>query len=403
MDSIAGLRTIKSIRATLDKLPKGLNDTYEKILAKIPKSDIEIAQRILLWLAFAVIPLTLWELHIAIAIDSSLDYFEEESRLGDAQGILDLCGSLVTVSDQGYVTLAHLSVKDYLLSSEIRLANEVSAFSMVEAEANHDLAISCLSYLSFRELAKGPSKSCDDYVERLTRNPLLKHASIGWPYYSRAAKTTKKLKTFMSTFFSPQMRGSFMSWVQILNAESAFDWDFYPRHATPLYYAASFGLDKIVDDCINAGHEINAPGSCFGGTALHGAVLRNHVPVMALLLKAGAEPSRADLNGVTPLHTAVIHGKMETVALLLEYGASKDSLDEVGDSPRDWATKAGRWDCVELLNDQRPISGVNDFQNASSQEGVGKHSGAYCPEFYRRRSGLGSSFVVKVEIGKSVL
>ncbi len=68
-----------------------------------------------------------------------------------------------------------------------------------------------------------------------------------------------------------------MSWVQDLNADYSFKYNLYPQHATSLYYAASFCLDHIVNALIENGAVLDAPGSRFGGTALHGAVLRCHV------------------------------------------------------------------------------------------------------------------------------
>jgi ankyrin repeat protein len=142
---------------------------------------------------------------------------------------------------------------------------------------------------------------------------------------------------------------TFMSWVQILNAEYSSDWNFYPQHATPLYYAASFGLTEMVKRLIETRINLNAPGSRFGGTALHAAVIRNHIDVMKLLLGADAKPSQADFHLITPLHTAAAHGNVDAAAMLLEFGASKDAVDETEETPYDWAVEAGQVDCQHLL------------------------------------------------------
>jgi hypothetical protein len=334
---------------------------------KISKNDTEIVRRILLWLAFAVLPLTLEEVHGAVAIEQGIDHLDEESLLSSPQDILSLCGSLISVSDQGHVRLAHLSVKEYLLSSEICHNSSVSSFAMAPSDANHELAVNCLTYLSFKNLTQGPSPTSDDYVDRLMRQPLLKHAATGWAYYVRASSPTPKLKDFIFDFFSPQSREKFMSWVQVLNADYSFKWDIYPRHATSLYYAASFGLSETVETLINSGADLNAPGSRFGGTALHGAVLRYHIPVMKLLLEAGADPSRADFNGVTPLHTAVAYGNVEVISMLLKFGASKDALDGVGETPYDWAETAGWSESRNLLLGLTAKTGGN-ARETSQQE-----------------------------------
>lgn len=122
-----------------------------------------------------------------------------------------------------------------------------------------------------------------------------------------------------------------------MNSDGIFTWNDYPRHATRLYYAASFGLGDIVDGLIKSGVDLDVPGSRFGGTALYGATLWEHIPVMKALLKAGASPSRADFNLITPLHTAVIYGNVKVIKLLLEFGASKSAADSLGETPYDWA------------------------------------------------------------------
>jgi hypothetical protein len=183
MDSMTRLRTVKAIRAALKELPQGLDDTYQQILTRIPRHNAETTRRVLLWLAFAVIPLTLDEVHTAIAINPALDYLDEESRLRSAHDILSLCGSLITVSDQGHVSLAHLSVKDYLLSAETKLQPSVSAFTMSAGDANHEPAMNCLSYILFTEFGKGPSSTSEGYVARLAKHLVLKHAATAWAYY----------------------------------------------------------------------------------------------------------------------------------------------------------------------------------------------------------------------------
>ena len=253
LDAIATLRTVKSIKNALQELPRGLNEIYENILKQISKTDAEVVRRILLWLSFTVLPLTLKELHTAAAVELSLDELDDEACLNSSEDILYMCGSLVSVSEQGHIRLAHLSVRDYLLSSEIRQSNSVSAFALTPLEANHELALNCLTYLSFGDLGSGPSPSSDDYADRLARHPLLKHAATAWPYYVRASNSSLHLEELILKFFSPQCREIFMSWVQVLNADFNFKWDLYPRHATSLYYASSFGLTKIVDALIREG------------------------------------------------------------------------------------------------------------------------------------------------------
>ena len=349
MDSMSSLRTVKAIRTALKELPRGLDETYRRILEMIPVHSAGITRRILLWLAFTITPLTLDELHTAIAVDADLDYLDVESQLRTPEDILSLCGSLVSVSVEGIIGLAHLSVKDFLLSAETKLQPSISNFAVTACEANHELAFSCISYMMFTEFNKGPSTTSEAFVARCANHRFLKHAAVAWPYYLRASNPTSQLRRLVTSFFSPEMRANFMSWVQVLNANTDTQWDFYPRHATPLYYASSFGMTESVKSFIEAGDDLDEPGSRYGGTALHGAVLRNHIGVINLLLSAGADPNHSDFNGVAPLHTAALYGYTTVMSLLLGSGASKQNLDNAGESAQDWAVKAGRQESVELL------------------------------------------------------
>ncbi|KAI0455785.1 hypothetical protein F5B21DRAFT_182284 [Xylaria acuta] len=351
LDDISRQRTIRAIRSRLAQLPSGLDETYERILKRTRKEDIVLLRKILLWVSFSAMPLKIEELHDAIALDVDTDTLEEveESRLNNPRDIFSLGGSLITVSESGEIRLAHLSVKDYLLSIDIREGGEASTFGMQAKRANEELARCCLAYLSLDSLAEGPALTLEQWENRRARHPLLRHVAKAWTYYLRAAGPTSDLNSVVSDFFGAGSRNGFMSWIQVLNSNWVFKFDEYPKHATPLYYAASFGLGHVTEDLIRSGADINAPGSRFGGTALHGATLREHTSIMEKLLKAGADPSRADYNLVAPLHTAARIGNLQVLKLLLDYGASKQVVDSLGETPYDWAVKAGQKGSQKLL------------------------------------------------------
>jgi hypothetical protein len=398
LDTIATLRTIKAVRRALGELPDGLDDSYKRILLAVSKHDVEIVRRILSWLAFAILPVTLEELCEVVAIEPGLESIDDEMRLSSTEDILSLCSSLVNVTDKGHVQLAHRSVKDFLLSAKISGDATISIFHLPPEHVNHELAMTCLTYLCLKDFNDGPCHSAEAYATRLQQLLFTKHAAIGWAYYARAAKMSPDLEVKIMDFFGDRRRSNFMSWVQVLNADYNFKWDLYPPHATSLYYAASFGLYHAVQSIINDGTQLDAPGSRFGGTALHGAVLRCHVPVMKLLLEAGADPNRADFNRVTPLHTAVVGGDFQVIGLLLHYGASKNATDGLGETPLTWAERAGQWKSRDLLlgmaAEGAPTTVPEPFRPESR---VWKRSPTYFPNFYGRRSGIDSSVVISVE------
>jgi hypothetical protein len=277
-------------------------------------------------------PLSLSELHDAITIDPDLDYLDDEARLSSPEDILDLCSSLVNLTDGGVVRLAHLSVKDYLLSKNIR-QSPVAHFALETEQSMLELCIDCLAYLSIRDFRGGPATSSSSFEARRGNFPFLDHAAVSWPYYSRVAYQSDELHQRIIQFFDSRNHSQFMAWVQVLNYRPVqkisrnLSWDSYPRHATPLYYAASFGLLQIVRYLIAQGADLDAPGSRFGGTAVHAAVIRDHADVVTCLLEAGANADKADFNDLKPIHTALLHENDSMVSLLLQYGAKPASSE----------------------------------------------------------------------------
>ncbi|WKT38187.1 Ankyrin repeat [Fusarium oxysporum f. sp. vasinfectum] len=336
--------TIRDIKTSLQRLPAGLNETYGMMLARIAPCDVVLVRKFMTWLSFSGVPTTLHQLWEALAIEQGREDIDDESRLRSPQDILTLSNNLATVSSDGYVMLAHLSVRDYLLSSEIRNDTKTAKFALDPGICHKDLALDCLTYLLFRDLSTGPLSTQEGYLARLTALPLLQYATRFWFYHARNAELHEELQNLTFLFFSPEARNNFMSWVQVLNANSPFEWNLYPRHATSLYYAASLGLEQVVEELLQSAKidDLDAPGSRFGGTAIHAAAIRGHITIIKRLVLAGADPGRADFNKFTPLHSAASYGNIEVIKVLLSCGAPTKARDGIeGNTPASWATFNG--------------------------------------------------------------
>lgn len=393
----------------------------------------------LMWLSFCTTHLTQEELREAVAIQPYGE-IDEYCRLTSVEDMLLLGNSLIggIADEKGHVSLAHLSVRDYLVSATLRQDPRLSYFALEAAQSHSELAADCLTYLFLEELRHGPCNSADDYMERLRKLPFLKHAANAWSYHLRSANIDDHLSKLALRLFLPESHGTFMSWIQVIHTgtDSNFKWNVYPSHATPLYYAASFGLRDIVSYLLRENlypAELNAAGSRFGGTALHAAVIREHFGVMEDLFNAGADPSRADFNKVTPLHSAASQGSVEATRMLLRFGAATDARDSMtGTTPLEWARNSGRRDIVALI--EAVDIGVSDSDSAvssssspgqttpersttssSSQSSlriplmakkevtVWAPAPQYFPDHYEKRSGLDSSIILGYTVGKEVI
>lgn len=405
------------------------------------------------WLCFSFEPLSLSELHEVLAIERGAARIDEEARLCSPMDILALGNSLFELSSSGKICLAHLSVRDYLLSTECQSDPVVDHFRFTAEMSHRNLALISLTYILLDDLQEGPAQTLESYLERLNRFPFLKAAASAWPYHAKAVlspdptedhdasnSANEELSRVIIELFSTERRGNFMAWVQVLNATYNFKWDIYPRHATAIYYAASFGLDTIVQKLISSAEfntrDLNAPGSRYGGTPIHAAAYREHAATVRVLLGAGADASRSDFNGVTPLHSAASTGDLAVIRMLLtdpSLDGATNVTDHQGETPYDWARLAGRAEATELLSHYLPEDAVSiqettqafvdrDRQRMPSSDpgpswleaeierpvSPQRHLGPsarhlpltyYFPDFYGKRSGMDSSIVVRVSKG----
>ncbi|RSL51984.1 hypothetical protein CEP53_008243 [Fusarium sp. AF-6] len=420
LDSLSHCRTIRDIKKSLETLPQGLSETYAKLLVQCSPTDVVLVRKIMTWLAFSNVPLTLHQLWEALAIEKGQKVIDDENRLRSPQDILLLGSSLISASPDGYVALSHLSVRDYLVSSEIGNNPATTPFALDPNMSHRELAQDCLTYLLLSNLSVGPSNTEEEYLSRLEQFPLLQYATKYWFYHARKAAADDEVLNLTMNLFAPDASDNFMSWVQVLNADSPFKWNVYPRHATSLYYAASLGLDEAVECLLGSstsGEDINAPGSRFGGTPIHAAAIRGHVTIIKKLIVAGADPGKADFNKVTPLHSAASRRRVETIRVLLEHGAPREAKDGMdGKTPAHWARLSGHEDVAKMIETFSEKAARDKEYEGGSRRGasppetfsdsiphtieVWQPGVCFFPDFYERRSGLDCSRIVAITVGE---
>jgi hypothetical protein len=287
-----------------------------------------------LWLAHTRKPLTLTELCEAVVVEKDMDDVDPESRLRDPYDLLEILGCLVLCHENNKeleVVLAHHSVKEYLMCSRLE-SSKLSKFYL-GSMGDIEIASTCLTYLLFKHFGTGPCKSAAEYSTRLDNYPLFIYASRLWPDHARSVlsidknvfQLTMRLFDPSSTTSQPQSskvyrNKNFMSWIQCICAWPMGDsWsvnDFNQR-ATPLYYASSYGLTEIVEELIIRKVSLDARGGRFLGTALHAAVWRGHNDILKMLIDAGADQSRADIQSETPADLAIWGSRsLDTLKLL---------------------------------------------------------------------------------------
>ncbi|MCJ1391753.1 hypothetical protein MMC18_004618 [Xylographa bjoerkii] len=313
LENLANQKTVQEIRAALQNTPSSLGQTYRNILSRIPKDDVLRAKQTLFWLTFSLKAMTFNELCEAIIIYDENEVINDEVRLLQRarEALLQTCGSLISYNaTTKRITLAHSTVRSYLVSQDIR-TSDVHEFYLDSTAADSLIAAKSIKYLCLPAFRSG---YCTSDVALAT---LFEHLS----YVTLDESTRSLLLRFFSTHKQPR-GGNFGTWVQA----------FYPiaheniESSTPLYYASRYGLLSVVRMIleIEGTKNLEVPGGMYGSTPLHVAAWKGQTEVVEALLEAGANAKEVNREGKPGLLWAVKYGYRDVEQILKEAGATLD-------------------------------------------------------------------------------
>ncbi|KAF3797085.1 hypothetical protein GCG54_00009054 [Colletotrichum gloeosporioides] len=305
-----GLRNPRSnalISSALKNLPKGLDATYDRLLLSIEADFQAQILSLLKWLAFSNRPLELEELaEIFILHPERPVGVNIAERLFEPEDVLRYVSSLVTIQKQStmwrrsgtkkYVRLAHFTVKEYLISSQIS-KGPAACYSFNENEAHLHISHCCLVYHLYKtdkiwieggSLWKITQLASGDGILKCLREILKTGMQGQESFYCEYAQARANHYLRRSYCYTAAL--GFLNLTDLLLSASSDTTDYLTQEDLDLilHDATLAGSLETVQFALDKGALVDAQND-IGESALQLAASRNQPEIVDLLLSCGAD------------------------------------------------------------------------------------------------------------------
>ena len=387
------------MRDVLAELPETLDETYERILREIPKTNRVHAHRLLQCLTVAVRPLRVEELAEVLAInfdaEGGIPKLNEGFRWADQeQAILSACSSLIAIveyksSDSSWpyywvpdsgsrrVQFSHFSVKEFLTSDRL-------ATSTVDLLRGHHIRLEPANTI-MAKACLGVLLRLGDHMDKETiwSYPLAKYAGECFVDHADFGDVLSHINDGLDDLLDPD-KPHFNTWLWLRYGDwgkrqfvwnDAFDYwheslpnqsnsehpvPIYPPRIFPLYHVLALGFTCLAQHLILKRPRDVGASDDHGTTALHIAAYRPYCKVAQMLVEHTAAVDVRDDSGRTPLHYATRDGGLypgeqlygdifHCIRLLLDSGASAEAQNKDGSTPLHVAASKMSQEIVQLL------------------------------------------------------
>jgi ankyrin repeat protein len=318
-----------SVRRILGELPETLDETYERILQEIPKSNRAHAHRLLQCLTVAIHPLFVDELAEVLAVDFSAEggipKLNEDLRWEDQeQAVLSACSSLVAivgVHGSRVVQFSHFSVKEFLTSDRLASKKDVSHYHILLEPAHTIIAQACLGVLVRLD------HHIEESINGINNFPLARYAADHIGDHMEFGDVLPRIPDEIDHFLDPD-EPHFAAWLWL---RESLSWGKSPE-ALPLYYVAEFGFCGLVKHLIlKRSQDSSTRGP--HGMPLHIALRKGHAKMSRLLLDYCEDMDVRDPENQTPLHIAAEGGFLDVIRILLNRNADINARDNRDRTP----------------------------------------------------------------------
>ena len=204
------------VRHFLNELPDSLDETYERILKGIHKTNQVMSSACSNAWPWQFDRFVLRSLRQILTFDpdaneGEVPMLDADSRLEDQeQELLSACPSLITIVDSHgsrVVQFSHFSVKEFLTSDRLATSSEdISHYHILPDAAHTTLA----------QVSLGVLLRLDDRVDRRNAKniPLAEYAAKYWVSHAQVGSVSSRVMGTMETLFDSD-KPHFAAWVRI--------------------------------------------------------------------------------------------------------------------------------------------------------------------------------------------
>ncbi|KAK7963448.1 ankyrin repeat-containing domain protein [Apiospora saccharicola] len=259
LDELASCDSDQECRDALKSLPPTLDETYIRILQRIPPRKARMVGLALNCIAYSRSRLTMTQLRELLSIPKAGKPLKSDDIIHES-AITKHCSSLLRKTRDGsFLEFSHFSVLEFLGGDRTKASN-LDKFHVSKSYSEQLMAIEYLKYLQLGNFNELPSDMDDmDHLidlmdEREDQHPLYSLAASDWLLYARDHWEQPDVMKLAKSLFSPSKTKAFTSWAATLTL--GFEGrPLLDKHSiativvhadfTPLHLAAMLSLSEI--------------------------------------------------------------------------------------------------------------------------------------------------------------
>ncbi|KAK8257861.1 hypothetical protein IWZ00DRAFT_484894 [Phyllosticta capitalensis] len=387
LETISRQKNTKDIQKVLKNLPRGLNDTYDRILKRIEDQDEplrDLGLNCMMWVLKSKRPLSIDELKTAVATHDACDRLEEVLENFDKYSpadILDASFNLLTLHDkygERKVRFVHYSVAEFLEQQSSRHVNSVDFWNHELMETK--LAKTCMIFLRLLYSAEIPAMTrrssyalefqhySGHHFDRHIVSAGELHYKELRPHLGQLLSDQSALKMLISEVWNEPRPLKVNAWdiihvtdlheMSVITEDSQWDRQEINQWVSYSHHAALKRLNDFIGSFTSIGnslgnqrldHSFEYGGPIKDESQFWDAVCEAKLDDLRKFLEGGINPNKLDPESRTALEIACMVDNVEAVEMLLLYGAKGKEGDSTFSAALMQAMQSGFGQLSDLL------------------------------------------------------